>query len=73
MTGAIGEANGVDLNSASPEELDRIGGLGRERVERIVDERPFGSWEDLRQVEGFGGTLVDDLRQAGANLGGSRG
>ena len=70
MTGAIGEANNVDLNSASAEELDRIGGLGHERVQRIVENRPFRSWEDLRRVEGFGGALVDDLKNAGATLGG---
>jgi competence protein ComEA len=69
MTGAIGEAKNVDLNSASAEELDRIGGLGHERVQRIVENRPFRSWEDLRRVEGFGGTLVDDLKNAGATLG----
>jgi DNA uptake protein ComE-like DNA-binding protein len=72
MAGAIGNAQGVDLNSASSEELDRIGGLGHDRVQRIIQNRPFNSWDDLRQVDGFGGTLVDDLRQAGASLGGSR-
>lgn len=72
MPGAIGNAQGVDLNSASPEELDRIGGLGHDRVQRIIQNRPFNSWDDLRQVDGFGGTLADDLRQAGASLGGSR-
>ncbi len=71
MTGAIGVANNVDLNSASAEELDRIGGLGHERVQRIVENRPFRSWEDLRRVEGFGGTLVEDLKNAGATLGGA--
>lgn len=68
MPGAIGNANGVNLNSASPEELDRIGGLGHDRVQRLVDNRPFNSWEDLEKVEGFGGTLVSDLKQAGAQI-----
>lgn len=70
MGSAIGDANGVDLNSASREELDRIGGLGEDRTRRIVENRPFNSWDDLRQVEGFGGTLVEDLKGAGATLGG---
>ena len=70
MTGAIGEANNVDLNSAGAEELHRIGGLRPERVQRIVENRPVRSWEDLRRVEGFGGTLVDDLKNAVATLGG---
>ena len=72
MTSAIGNAQGVDLNSASAEELDRVGGLGKDRVQRIIENRPFRSWDDLRGVEGFGGTLVDDLKNAGANLGGGQ-
>ena len=69
MTGAIGNAQGVDLNSASAEDLDRVGGLGQDRVRRIIESRPFKSWEDLQRVEGFGGTLIEDLKQAGARLG----
>jgi hypothetical protein len=45
-------------------------GPGRERVQRIVESRPFRSRDDLRPVEGFGGTLVDDLKQTGATLAG---
>lgn len=69
MTGAIGKADGLNLNSASAEELDRVGGLGHDRVQRIVENRPFRSWDDLKRVEGFGGTLVEDLKNAGATLG----
>jgi DNA uptake protein ComE-like DNA-binding protein len=68
MTHAIGDAKGVNLNSASLEELDRVGGLGRERARRIVESRPFRSWDDLKRIEGFSDTLVDDLKQAGATL-----
>lgn len=45
MAGAIGNAKGATLNSASREELKRIGGLGHERVERVVPSRPFDSWD----------------------------
>jgi DNA uptake protein ComE-like DNA-binding protein len=69
MANAIGDANGIDLNSASEEELDRVGGIGEERARRIVQQRPFGSWDDLKRVDGFSEKLVDDLRQAGATLG----
>jgi DNA uptake protein ComE-like DNA-binding protein len=62
----------VDLNSASAEGLDRVGALGRERFDRIIKNRPFRSWDDLRGIEGFGGILVDDLRRAGATFGGQR-
>ena len=69
MASAIGNASGVNLNTASAEELDRVGGLGHDRVQRIIQNRPFHSWDDLRRVEGFGGTLVEDLKNAGATLG----
>ncbi|MBV8097086.1 MAG: helix-hairpin-helix domain-containing protein [Acetobacteraceae bacterium] len=72
MASAIGDAKGIDLNSASEDELDRVGGLGRERVGRIVQSRPFRSWDDLKRVEGFSDKLVQDLRDAGANLGKQR-
>jgi DNA uptake protein ComE-like DNA-binding protein len=68
MAGAIGNANGVDLNSASEQELERVGGLGRERARRIIDKRPIQSWDDLRDIEGFSEKLVNDLRQAGARI-----
>jgi DNA uptake protein ComE-like DNA-binding protein len=69
MPGAIGDANGVDLNAASRDELERVGGLGSHRADRIMRQRPFQSWDDLRRIEGFSDKLVQDLRQAGATLG----
>jgi len=69
MSSAIGNAQGVNLNTADPGRLDAVGGLGHDRVQRIIDNRPFDSWNDLKNVEGFGGTLVDDLKDAGATLG----
>jgi DNA uptake protein ComE-like DNA-binding protein len=72
MTQAIGDAKGIDLNSASAEQLDRVGGLGQDRVRRLIQNRPFRSWDDLRRLDGFGGTLVDDLRKAGAMIGDQR-
>jgi DNA uptake protein ComE-like DNA-binding protein len=68
MSSAIGEAKGINLNRASPEELNRVGGLGDERVQRLIKNRPYRSWDDLKKVEGFGGTLVEDLKNAGAQI-----
>ncbi len=72
MPGAIGDANGVDLNSASAQELENVGGLGRERAQRIIQARPLNSWDDVKKIEGFSDKLVNDLRQAGARIGGRR-
>lgn len=58
MAGAIGDTKNVDLNSASKEELERVGGLGRERAERIAENRPFKSWDDPKRVEGFSDKLI---------------
>lgn len=69
MSGAIGDAKGVDLNSAGESELEQVGGLGRERALRIIDARPLNSWDDLKQIPGFSDTLIEDLRRAGARIG----
>ncbi len=50
MPGAIGNAGGVDLNSASEQELECVGGLGRERAQRIIQQRPFNSWDDVKKI-----------------------
>ncbi len=70
MPGAIGDANGVDLNTASEQDLENVGGLGRERARRIIQSRPLNSWEDVKNIEGFSDKLVQDLKQAGARIGG---
>jgi len=69
MSSAIGDARNVDLNSASEQDLENVGGLGRERARRIVQSRPLNSWEDVKGIEGFSDKLVDDLKSAGATVG----
>ncbi|HUO59389.1 MAG TPA: helix-hairpin-helix domain-containing protein [Candidatus Acidoferrales bacterium] len=73
MPGAIGDANGVDLNTANQQQLEQVGGLGPDRAKRIIQSRPLKSWEDVKKIEGFSDKLVEDLRQAGARIGGGRG
>lgn len=68
MPGAIGNANGVDLNTASQQDLEGVGGLGPDRAKRIIQARPLNSWDDLKKIEGFSETLVNDLKQAGARI-----
>lgn len=64
-----GHAGGVDLNRASQAELEKVDGLGAERARRIIERRPLHSWDDLKEIEGFSGTLMHDLRKAGARIG----
>src|SRR5713101_327788 len=65
MAGAIGNAGGVDLNKASEQDLQRVCGIGEERAKRIVENRPFRSWEDLKKVEGFNEKLVEESQAVG--------
>jgi DNA uptake protein ComE-like DNA-binding protein len=72
MARAIGDAKNIDLNSANEQELESVGGLGRERAARIVQRRPLRNWDDVKAIEGFGDKLVEDLRSSGATLGNNR-
>jgi DNA uptake protein ComE-like DNA-binding protein len=63
-------AEQIDLNGASVEELMQIPGLGRQRAEEIINNRPFDNWNDVKRVPGFSERLVEELQQSGATLGG---
>ncbi len=56
----------VDLNTATRDELVAVPGIGPTKAQAIVDHRtangPFKSVDDLRDVKGFRGKLVDRLR-----------
>jgi competence protein ComEA len=58
----------VDLNTASENELAEVSDIGPQRARKIIEYRQkrggFRSVDDLVNVEGFGGTLKDDLRNA---------
>ena len=68
MGSAIGKASGVNLNTASEDELEKVGGLGPERAHRLVQSRPYRTWDDVKRIEGFSDKLVEDLERAGAQL-----
>lgn len=55
----------VDVNRASIEELEALPRIGPELARRIIAYRqvqPIQSLDELRQVEGIGGNLLDFLR-----------
>jgi len=39
----------VDINSASPEELDKLSGVGPARAQAIIAGRPYNGKDDLAQ------------------------
>jgi hypothetical protein len=65
----VGNASDIDLNNASVNKLSRIGGIGPVLAARIVEHRPFRTWADLEEIEGFDHEMVNNLRGSGAKLG----
>jgi competence protein ComEA len=56
----------VNLNTASRDELLAVPGIGPTKAQAILDHRaahgPFRSVDDLKEVKGFRGKLVERLR-----------
>jgi type II secretory pathway component PulK len=59
----------LQLNTAPEEELARDLGLGPERARRLVEGRPFYSWDDVKRIEGLTDAIVDQMSQSGVELG----
>src|SRR5437870_4611812 len=52
----------VDVNTASPAELESLPGIGPALAARIVAARPFASLDDLRGVPGIGARRLAAIR-----------
>ena len=59
-------ANCVDINSASYEELMNIIHIGPERAQQLLELRPFTSVEDLNRISGIGPSRIADILAEGA-------
>jgi DNA uptake protein ComE-like DNA-binding protein len=59
----------VDLNKATEEELRGLPALGPELARAIIDNRPFTSWEDVKDLADFDGETVAALKKGGAFIG----
>ncbi len=53
---------GVDLNTASPQELESLPGIGKKGAQDILAARPFQSVDDLRKVKGIGDVKFQKLQ-----------
>ena len=56
----------VNINTATPEQLDAVKGIGPSKAKAIVDYRnkngPFKSVDDLKGVKGFGEKSLAKLK-----------
>lgn len=55
----------ININQASPQELQLLPGIGPKLSERIISERsrrPFASVDELRRVYGIGAKMLEKLR-----------
>jgi competence ComEA-like helix-hairpin-helix protein len=52
----------VNLNTATEAELEALPGIGSGLAKRMIQARPFQSWEDLDRVPGVGKKLMERLR-----------
>jgi competence ComEA-like helix-hairpin-helix protein len=60
--GAAASGEKLDINTASPTELEALPGIGPALAERIIAARPFKSADDLRNVKGIGDKTFEKIR-----------
>ena len=65
----------IDLNRATADEISevKIEGIDESQAMALVEYRdehgPFESWEEVKNVTGFNGQLIQRLQESGATIG----
>ena len=52
----------VNINSATQDELESVPGIGSTRAAQIIAGRPWGSVDELEELNGVGPRQIDELR-----------
>jgi competence protein ComEA len=52
----------INVNSASPTELEALPGIGPSLAQAIIDNRPYASVDELERVPGIGPATLEKLR-----------
>lgn len=56
-------AEKVNLNTASRQQLNGIPNIGSDCVDKIIENRPFKSINDIDQIKGFGEHAIRNLHE----------
>jgi competence ComEA-like helix-hairpin-helix protein len=53
----------VNINRASADELFRgIPGIRRDKIDHIIQNRPFRSWEDMQFIPGLSPEMIEHIK-----------
>lgn len=55
----------INLNTASREELQQIMHIGAERVDELLQYRPYTSVDELKKINGIGNGRLNDIKKEG--------
>ncbi len=59
------QAGGVEINTATLQQLDTLTGIGPAYAQAIIDARPFSSVDDLLKVKGIGEKTLQKIKDQG--------
>lgn len=59
------DANCIDINTASKDELQQIIHIGEKRAEDLINLRPYTSIDDLTKINGIGPARIADIKNEG--------